>query len=58
MTAYRSFEPSDKGLAVCKAKVVPSFLIYFKTLSIQSSVATATGIEPATSYSAVKRYAD
>ena len=58
MTGYRSFEPSE-GLAVCKAKAVPSFLIYFKTLtlSIQPSTAPVPGIEPATSRSAVKRRA-
>ena len=36
MTGYRSFEPS-KSLAVCKAKAVPSFLIYFKTDSEYSA---------------------
>ena len=43
-----------RGLADCGAKGVPSFLSYgilIKTLSIGS----ATGIEPATSRSAVKR---
>ena len=40
-----------QGLAFCRAKQVPSFLSYFKTLSIGQ----APGIEPATSRSAVKR---
>ena len=43
-----------KGLAVCRAKEVPSFLSYFKTLSIGPS----QGIEPTTSRSAVKRSTD
>ena len=38
-----------EGLACCSAKGVPSFLGYFKTLSI----GPAPGIEPATSLSAV-----
>ena len=38
-----SFEP-HKGLAVCRAKEVPSFLSYVKTLSI----GPMPGIEPAT----------
>ena len=38
-----SFEPGE-GLAACSAKGVPSFLSYFKTLSI----GRAPGIEPAT----------
>ena len=46
----RSSEPRE-GLAACSAKGVPSFLIYFKTLSI----GPAPGIESATSSSAVKR---
>ena len=48
-----SSEPHE-GLAVCRAKAVPSFLSYFKTLS----VGPAPGIEPPTSRSAVKRSAD
>ena len=44
-----SSEPRE-GPAVCSAKTVPSFLSYFKTLSI----GPAPGIEPATSRSAVK----
>ena len=44
-----SSEPRE-GLACCSAKGVPSFLGYFKTLSI----GPAPGIEPATSRSAVK----
>ena len=48
-----SFEPSE-GLAACSAKGVPSFLSYFKTLSI----GPALRIEPATSRSAVKRSTD
>ena len=40
-----------EGPAACSAKGVPSFLSYFKTLSI----GPAPGIEPATSRSAVKR---
>ena len=43
-------EPRE-GPAVCSTKAVPSFLSYFKTLSIRP----APGIEPATSRSAVKR---
>ena len=43
-----SFEPR-KGLACRIAKEVPSFLSYFKTLSI----GPAPGIEPVTSCSAV-----
>ena len=43
-----SSEPRE-GLACCSAKGVPSFLGYFKTLSI----GPAPGIEPATSHSAV-----
>ena len=48
-----SSEPR-KGQAVCGAKEVPSFLSYFKTLSI----GPAQGIEPTTSRSAVKRSTD
>ena len=43
-----------EGLAVCRAKAVPSFLIYFKTLSI----GPVPRIEPANSRSAVKRSTD
>ena len=43
-----SSEPRE-GLACCSAKGVPSFLGYFKTLSI----GPAPGIEPATSRFAV-----
>ena len=46
-------EPCE-GLAARSAKGVPSFLSYFKTLSI----GPAPGIEPATSRSAVKRSTD
>ena len=46
----RSPEPRE-GLAACSAKGVPSFLTYFKTLSI----GPAQGIQSATSPSAVKR---
>ena len=45
-----SSEPHE-GLAICRAKVVPSFLSYFKTLSIGPT----PGIESTTSRSAVKR---
>ena len=45
-----SSEPRE-GLAICKAKEVPSFLSYFKTLSI----GLVSGIEFVTSHSAVKR---
>ena len=45
-----SSEPRE-GLATCSAKGIPSFLSYFKTLSI----GPAPGIKPATSRSAVKR---
>ena len=48
-----SFEPRE-GFAACRAKGVPSFLSYFKTLSIGS----APGFEPAISRSAVKRSTD
>ena len=48
-----SSEPRE-GPAVCSAKAVPSFLSYFKTLSI----GLAPGIESATSRSAVKRSPD
>ena len=48
-----SSEPR-KVLAACSAKEVPSFLSYFKTLSI----GPAPGIEPTTSRSAVKRSTD
>ena len=48
-----SSEPRE-GLAVCRAKEVPSFLSYFKTLSIGPT----KGIEPATSRSAFKRSTD
>ena len=48
-----SSEPRE-GLAACSTKVVPSFLSYFKTLSI----GPAPGIEPATSRSAVTRSTD
>ena len=53
----RHFTWSSKpreGLAACTAKGVPSFLSYFKTLSI----GPAPGIEPATSCSVVKCSAD
>ena len=45
-----SSEPRE-SLVICRAKRVPSFLRYFKTLSI----GPVSGIEPATSRSAVKR---
>ena len=48
-----SSEPRE-GPAACRAKGVPSFLSYFKTLSI----GPAPGIEPANSRSAVKRSTD
>jgi len=48
-----SSEPRE-GLAACSAKGVPSFLSYFKTLSI----GPAPGIEPATSCFVVKRSSD
>ena len=48
-----SSEPHE-GLPVCKAKGVPSFLSYFKILSI----GPAPGIEPATSCSAFKCFTD
>ena len=46
--------PFYEGLAICRAKAVPSFLSSFKTLSIGPT----PGIEPATSCSAVKRSTD
>ena len=45
---------SREGLAICRARAVPSFLCYFKTLSI----GPIPGIEPATPRSAVKRSTD
>ena len=48
-----SSEPRE-GLAACSAKGLPSFLSYFRALSIN----TAQGIEPATFRSAAKRSAD
>ena len=48
-----SSEPRE-GPAACRAKGVPSFLSYFKTLSI----GPAPEIEPATSRSAVKGSTD
>ena len=48
-----SSEPRE-GVPVCRAKGVPSFLSYFKTLCIDP----APGIEPATSRSAVERSTD
>ena len=48
-----SSEPRE-GLAICMAKVVPSFLSYFKT----PSIGPTPGIEPATARSAVKRSTD
>ena len=45
-----SSDPHE-GVAACSAKVVSSFLSYFKTLSI----GPAAGIEPATTRSVVKR---
>ena len=48
-----SSEPR-KGLADCREKRVPSFLSYFKTLSI----GPAPGMEPVTTRSAVKRSTD
>ena len=48
-----SFEPRE-GLAICRAKAVPSFLSYFKT----PSIGPAPGIELATSHSTVKRSTD
>ena len=43
-----------KGPVICSAKVVPSFLAYFDTLSIDP----ALGIEPTTSCSAIKHSTD
>ena len=43
-------EPRE-GLAICRAKEVPSFLSYFKTLSM----GLTPGIKTVTSCSAVKR---
>ena len=48
-----SSEPRE-GLAVCRAKAVPSFISYFKTLG----VCPVPRIEHATSRSAVKRSTD
>ena len=49
----RPSEPRE-GPVICSAKGMPSFLSYFKTLS----VGPVLGIEPATSRSAVKRSTD
>ena len=48
-----SFEPRE-GLAICRAKAVPSFLSYFW----DPSIGPAPGIELATSHSTVKRSID
>ena len=48
-----SAEPRE-GLAVFRAKAVPSFLSYFETLII----GPAPGIVPATSSSAIKQSTD
>ena len=48
-----SSEPRE-GLPVCRAKEVPSFLSYFKTLS----TGPAPGIEPANSHFEGKRSAN
>ena len=48
-----SSEPCE-GLAICRAKAVPSFLSHFKTLS----VGPVPGIEPTTSHSVVKHSTD
>ena len=48
-----SSEPRE-GLPACSAKELPSFLSYFKTLSI----GRAPGIDLATSRSTIKRYCD
>lgn len=45
-----SSKPNCDGLAVCRAKEVPSFLSYFKTLG----VGPTPRIEPTTSFSTVK----
>ena len=46
-----SSEPRE-GLTICRVMAVPSFLSYFKTLSI----GLAPGIKTTTSRSAVKRF--
>ena len=46
--------PTGEGLAICRAKEVPSFLSYLKTRNIGPT----KGIEPATSRSALKRSTD
>ena len=51
---YVVIRATDQGLAACSTKRVPSFLSYFKTLSIR----LAPGIEPATFRSAVNRFTD
>ena len=48
-TILRSHPKVRKGLAVCRARKVPSFFRYFKALSI----GPAPGIEPTTSHSAL-----
>ena len=57
LTGDRHFTWSSQpreGLAICRAKVVLSFVSHFKTLR----VGPVQGIEPATSRSAVKRSTD
>ena len=49
-TAILRGRPTHESLAVCKAKAVPSFLSYFKTLSF----GPAPGIEAATFRSTVQ----
>ena len=51
---YAESSKSHDGLEVCRAKAIPSFLSYLKTLSIGQTL----GIEPATSRSTVKRSTD
>ena len=53
-TVLTSPHPRSEGLAICKAKVVTSFLSYFKT----PSIGPTPGIEPATPRSALKRFTD
>ena len=53
-TATLRAHPSHAKVYPCRAKAVPSFLSYFKTLSI----GPAPGIEPGTFLSAVERSPD
>ena len=60
-TFFMSSSMPCKGLVICSAKVVPSFLAYFDTkyqYSKSLSIDPALGIEPTTSCSAIKHSTD